>query len=67
MKWSVGFTLTGAVSDIWGLDGKYSSESLGIPRVCFSPLGSAMYRVLSSAMLGDEELEARDLGEDSPE
>lgn len=67
MKWSVGFILTGAVSDIWELDRKYSSDSLGMSRVCFSLLDSAKFGVLSSATLGNRELQAGDLGEDSPE
>lgn len=67
MKWSVGFILTGTVSDIWELDCKYSRDSLGMSRVCFSLLDSAKSGVLSSATLGNKELEAGHLGEDSPE
>lgn len=65
MKWSIGFILTGAVSDIWELDGKHPSESLGMSTVCLTLSDSARYRVLSSATLRSKE--ARDLGEDSSE
>lgn len=65
MKWSIGFILTGAVSDTWELDGEHCSESLGMSKACVILLDDARDRVLSSATLRNKRLEARDLPEDS--
>lgn len=56
MKWSIASILTGAVSDVWKLDSKQSSESLGMSGVCVILLDGVTSGVLPTPHWGHKGL-----------